>query len=111
MDILGDKMSSRSRSSKSDWRRYKKFEQENEKLRKEVSKLRKILNSTVIDELEKRVLRVERDEPALIIGCEVCGNETLNLLPIKRADGEFEIRICAACGHRHQMKRKKEKLK
>ena len=102
---------SRSRSSKNDWRRYKKFEQENEKLRKEVSKLRKILNNAVIDELEQRAQRIERDEPAVVICCDICGNDTLNSFPIKRPDGEFEIRICAACGHRHQMKKKKEILR
>lgn len=101
---------SRCRSSKNDWRRYRKFEQENEKLRKEVSKLRKILNSVIIDELEKKVQRIERNDPAIIISCEICGNETLNSLPIKRPDGDFEIRICAACGHRHQMKRIKKEI-
>jgi hypothetical protein len=100
---------SRNRSSKNDWRRYRKFEQENEKLRKEVNKLRKVINNIVIDELEKRALRVDDGEPAHLPICEICGNEDLYAVPIKRPDGEFEIRICKSCGHRHSMKKVKTK--
>ncbi len=96
---------SRSRSSKNDWRRYKKFEVENEKLRKEVSKLRRVINNMVIDQLEERVKKVEEDESPLSPVCDVCGNDDLHSVPIKRPDGEFEIRICKSCSHRSQMKK------
>jgi hypothetical protein len=96
---------SRNRSSKNDWRRYKKFEQENEKLRKEVAKLRKIINTMVIDQLEERVERVSKGERPIPHSCEVCGNEDLLPIPIKRADGDFEVRLCKSCGHRSDLKR------
>ncbi len=98
---------SRSRSSKSDWRRYRKFEQENEKLRKEVSKLRRVINTIVIDQLEERVRRIEDGDAPIILVCEICGNDDLHNVPIKRPDGEFEIRICKSCGHRHNLKKMK----
>jgi len=93
--------------SASDWRRYKKFEEENQKLRKEVTKLRKVINNMVIDQLEERARRVDDGEEAISHTCEVCGNDDLHIVPIKRADGNFEIRVCKSCGHRSQMKKSK----
>jgi hypothetical protein len=92
-------------NSKEHWRRYKKFEQENEKLRKEVSKLRKVINSMVVDQLEARAKRVENGEAPISILCEICGNGDIHEVSITRPDGEFEIRICKSCCHRHQMKK------
>ena len=98
---------SRNRSSKNDWRRYLKFELENEKLRKEVSKLRKVINNMVIDQLEKRVKRIDEGEAAILPICEVCGNEDLHTVPIKRIDGHFEIKLCKSCNHRSAMRKVK----
>lgn len=100
---------SRNRSSKSDWRRYRQFEQENEKLRKEVSKLRKVVSNMVVDQLEERVRRIEDGEAPLVPICEVCGNDNFDSVPINRPDGEWEIKICKSCNHRNQMKKVKEK--
>jgi len=41
------------KDSPEDWKRYKKLEQENEKLKREVSKLRKLVNSSCVDYLEE----------------------------------------------------------
>lgn len=95
----------RQRSSKNEWRRYKKFEQENERLRKEVSKLRKIVNNLVVDKLEERASKVDTGEARMTPTCEVCGNEDLHSVPIKRPDGEFEIKVCKSCSHRSPMKK------
>ena len=104
-------MASRSRSSKNDWKRYKKFELENEKLRKEISKLRKLVNNAVIDHLEARAKRVEEGEKAYIPVCEVCGEDKLMMVPINRSDASFEIKVCTLCGHRHPMKKIQKEIK
>ena len=101
----------RGKSSKDDWRRYKKFEQENEKLRKEVSKLRKVINNMVIDQLEERERKVEAGEEPISPICEICGNDDYHPVPINRPDGNFEIRICKSCSHRSSMKRVKDSKK
>lgn len=95
--------------SKSEWRRLKKFEQENEKLRKEVSKLRKQARDKFVDELEQRATRIDEGKPARLPMCENCGNNDIHFIDIKRPDGEFEIRICKSCEHRTEMKKKKRK--
>lgn len=102
-------MGSRNKGSKNDWRRYRKFEQENERLRKEVSKLRKVINKVVVDQLEERVRKVDNGGDPILRACDVCGNDELHSVPINRPDGSFEIRICASCGHRSQLKKKEQK--
>lgn len=99
---------SRSRSSKNDWRRYRKFEQDNEKLKKEISKLRKMVNTMVVDQLEERATRVKKGEEPIVLTCEICGNNNLRTISIKRTDGEWEIKTCVNCNHRTQMKKIKE---
>lgn len=94
--------------SQNDWKRYKKFEEENQRLRKEVTKLRKVINNMVIDQLEERARKVDAGEAPISKVCEVCGNDDLHIVPIKRADGHFEIRVCKSCSHRSQMKKSKE---
>ncbi len=94
-------------SSKSEWRRYQKFEQENEKLRKEVSKLRKQVRTSLVDKLEERSDRVREGKPAILPTCENCGNEDVEFIPIKRTDGNFEIKVCKTCQHKSKMKQKK----
>ena len=101
---------SRSRSSKNDWRRYKKFEEDNEKLRKEVSKLRRMINSVITDELEKKVQRITRGEAPIMRICDICGNEDLYMVPINRPDGQFEIKVCNSCNHRHPMRKLKNEI-
>ena len=103
--------SSRSRSSKNDWRRFRKFEQENEKLRKEISKLRKLVNSVVVDQLENKASRVKDGEKAYVPICVVCGEDKLHIVSINRPDGEFEIKVCTLCNHRHPMKKLKNESK
>ena len=103
--------SSRSRSSKNDWRRFRKFELENEKLRKEISKLRKLVNSVVVDQLENKANRVKDGEQAYIPICVICGEDKLQTLELSRSDGKFEIKVCTLCGHRHPMKKVKNEIK
>ena len=90
-----------------DWHRFNKFKEENQKLRKEVSKLRKLVKEVYSDKLEQRLRRQEEGLEPIKPLCETCGNENLSLLPIKRSDGEFEIRICNICGTRSNMKKVK----
>jgi len=70
------------KDSPEDWKRYKKLEQENEKLKREVAKLRKLVNSNCIDQLEEREERVKESrkkgievEPIEPI-CDNCGKTT-----------------------------------
>jgi hypothetical protein len=102
-------MSRAKKDSSEDWRRYKKLEQENEKLKREVSKLRKILNAVIVDNLEERATRIEEGMPAIEHICDFCGKNKLEVLRLKRADGDFEIRLCLICNHRSQMKKVKSK--
>lgn len=97
--------------SRDDWKRLSKFEQENEKLRKEVTRLRKQTKSAFIDKLEERADRVYRGQPAMLLTCENCGNNEVEVIYIERKDGNFEIRVCKSCEHRSEMKRKKQKKK
>jgi len=101
----------RNKGSKGDWRRYLKFEQENEKLRKEVTKLRKIINNLVIDQLEKREEKVNEGKPVYEKACSCCGNSDICRVPISRPDGEFEVIICYSCNHRENMRQAKNKTK
>ena len=99
---------SRNRSSKNDWRRFRKFEQENATLKKEVSKLRKLVNSlALVDQLEERAENIQQGKPPITKVCERCGNDDLTDMSIKRPDGEWEIMICKSCQHRSQMKKVK----
>lgn len=95
-------MSGRKRGNKQDeWRRYTKFKEENQKLKKEVSKLRKQLkDATQIDQLSSKLEAAPKQEV-----CPICGNSDLNTLPIKRQDGEFKLVICNSCGHRSNIKK------
>ena len=95
--------------SKSEWRRLKKFEQENEKLRKEVSKLRKQARAKFVDDLEQRSNRVKNGKPAMLPVCEQCGNDDVQFISIERKDGKFEIKVCKSCQHRSEMKLRKSK--
>lgn len=97
------------KDSPEDWQRYKKLEQENEKLKREVSKLRKLINNSVIDQLEERASRVEEGGQAVEPICDKCGKTDFHKVPLKRADGNFEIRICLICGHRGPMRKIKQK--
>lgn len=92
-------------AKKSEWRRLKLFEQENEKLRKEVSKLRKQVRSRFVDELQEKSDRVDKGQPAILPTCEMCGNHDISYIKLKRKDGEFEIRICRSCQHRSNLKK------
>lgn len=102
-------MGRRKKDCPEDWVRYKKLEQENEKLKREVSKLRKLINNVVIDHLEEKVSKVEEGKPTIEQICERCGKSDFHSVPLKRADGNFEIKICLICGTRSQMKKVKQK--
>jgi hypothetical protein len=102
------------KDSPEDWQRYKKLEQENEKLKREVSKLRKLVNSSCVDHLEERgekaekgMRTIERTEPI----CENCGKNEFKNIQFKRMDGEFEIKVCTICSYRGPLKRVKGKSK
>ena len=103
----GKRSSEGSKNERSDWHRYNKFKEENERLRKEVSKLRKIVNEVLVDRLEKKQARVDNDECANEPTCERCGNTDIKTITIPRADGKFEIVTCNSCKHRSQMKKLK----
>lgn len=105
----GRRGSGGSKDDRSDWSRYSKFKEENERLRKEVSKLRKVVQDVLVDRLEKKQNRLDNDEPAIEPTCERCGNTDLNKISIPRADGKFELITCKSCGHRSELKRVKEK--
>jgi hypothetical protein len=100
------------KDSPEDWKRYKKLEQENEKLKREVIKLRKLVNSNCIDYLEEKEKKEEKAEkrgmkvvePTESL-CENCGKDEFKKIQFKRTDGEFEIKICSVCSHRGPLKR------
>ncbi len=103
------------KDSPEDWKRYKKLEQENEKLKREVTKLRKLVNSNCIDQLEEREEKVKESrsrgieiEPIEPI-CENCGKTEFKKIQFKRLDGEFEIKVCAVCSYRGNLKKLKVK--
>lgn len=91
------------------WHRYEKFKEENQKLRKEVAKLRKLVREMYSDRLQDKLKRQEEGLEPIKPLCETCGNENLSEVPIKRADGEFYIKVCNHCGTRSDMKKKKDK--
>lgn len=96
------------KEKKDDWVRYNKFRDENTKLKKEVTKLRKLVKENYIDDLqEKQDRKDEGLEPRKPI-CEVCGNDNLTALDIPRADGMFTMNLCNSCGHRSTLKKKKD---
>ena len=102
------------KDSPEDWKRYKKLEQENEKLKREVSKLRKLVNSSCIDYLEEKEEKAEKGmktvtpiEPI----CDNCGKNEFKNIQFKRMDGEFEIKVCTICSHRGPLKRVRGKQK
>ena len=95
------------RNSEEHWRRYEKFKEENQKLRKEVTKLRKLVKEMYSDRLQEKLKRQEDGLDPVKPLCEVCGNDDLAEVDIKRADGDFYIRVCNTCGTRSDMKKKK----
>lgn len=100
-------MAGRRRSGKADeWKKLKDAQDENAKLKKEVTKLRRLANANVVDTLQEKSKRLERGEPAIIREpvCERCGNPTIDVIPIKRADGKFKIEVCRSCHHRTNLK-------
>lgn len=99
------KRGSGNKDDRADWHRYNKFKEENEKLRKEVAKLRKIINEVLVDRLEKKQARVDIDEPANEPCCERCGNTDIKTISIPRPDGKFEIITCKSCKHRSDLRR------
>lgn len=102
-------MSKTRNRSKDQWIRYKKFEEENKRLKKEVSKLRKLVNNAVVDHLEERKQRVKEGKPIVDPACESCGNQDLKQIQVNRADGIFSMYVCNCCSHRSELKKVKEK--
>ena len=101
----------RRKDNADDWRRFNKFKEENEKLRKEVSKLRKMVQEAFIDKLEKRQNKLDNNEATIEIQhlCEQCGNDDIKTITLPRADGKFELIVCKSCGHRSELKKLKSK--
>lgn len=94
---------SRKRKDKDEWRRLHKFQEENTKLRKEVSKLRKLVKEAYSDRLEERLRKQEEGlEPKKPL-CEICGNDDMSEININRQDGKFKIKICNCCDYRSDM--------
>lgn len=99
------------KNSKEDWVKFNKFRDENTKLKKEVTKLRKLVKDAFTDELDVKVKRQEQGlEPRKPV-CEICGNDNLTVLDINRADGAFTLNLCNSCGNRSGLKKKKETKK
>jgi hypothetical protein len=96
------------KDSKEDWQRFDKFKTENEQLRKEVTKLRKLVKETCIDSLNEKLKRQEKGLDPVKPLCEVCGNDDLHNVDVLRADGAFFFVICNNCGNRSSIKKKKE---
>ncbi len=91
-----------------DWRRFQKFQEENTQLKKEVTKLRKLVKEACIDSLSERLKRQEQGlEPRKPL-CETCGNDDITPIDVFRADGTFVFNLCNNCGSRSPIKRKKE---
>lgn len=98
----------RKRRNEDDWRRFNKFKEENQKLRKEVAKLRKLVKDAYSDQLQEKLRRQDEGlEPRKPL-CEICGNDDLTDVPINRPDGKFNITVCNNCGNRSDMKKVKE---
>jgi hypothetical protein len=103
-------MARKKKDNPDDWRRFNKFKSENEKLRKEVTKWRKLAQESSLDKLEARQRRTEKGEDAFEkeILCEQCGNPDVKTITIPRADGKFELVMCKSCGFRSELKKIKE---
>lgn len=99
------------KEKKDDWVRFKKFQDENSRLKKEVTKLRKLAKETLIDGLQEKQNRKDEGlEPRKSL-CEVCGNDNITFMDITRPDGTFTLYLCKSCGHRSAMKKKKDEAK
>lgn len=96
------------KENKDDWERFDKFKNENEQLRKEVSKLRKLVKDTCIDSLNEKLKRQKDGLDAIKPLCQTCGNDDLAEIDIHRADGTFMFYLCNNCGSRSSVKKKKE---
>lgn len=96
------------KEKKDDWVRFKKFQDENAKLKKEVTKLRKLVKESIVDTLDEKQKRQDEGLEARKPLCEVCGNDNLTEINVPRADGNFSFNLCNSCGHRSVMKRKKD---
>lgn len=92
------------RRTEEDWRRYSKFKEDNQKLKKEVTKLRKLVEKLSQNPLEDKLKQTTETESTKLT-CDICGNSNLDIVPIDRKDGKFELRICKSCGHRSDMKK------
>ena len=101
----------RKKDLNNEWKHLKKFELENEKLRKEIARLRKQAQTAFVDRSEERATRLPDEVIPVRHVCENCGNDEVSIIPLKRSDGEFEIRICKLCQFKSEMKRKKSKKK
>jgi len=96
------------KDNKEDWERFDKFKTENEQLRKEVTKLRRLVKESCTDSLSERLKRQEQGlEPRKPL-CETCGNDDITPIDVFRADGTFVFNLCNNCGSRSPIKRKKE---
>ena len=97
----------RKKNNEDDWRRFNKFKEDNQRLKKEVTKLRKLVKEVCFDKLEERLKRQEDGLDPIESLCETCGGDDLTNVPINRPDGGFEIKMCNNCGTRSSMKRVK----
>lgn len=96
------------KESKEDWVKFNNFRDENVRLKKEVTKLRKLVKDSLIDNLQDKKDRVDQGlEPRKQL-CDVCGNDNLTNMEVPRSDGVFAFYVCNSCGNRSAMKRKKE---
>ena len=96
------------KTSEDDWKRFDHFKAENEQLRKEVTKLRKIVKDTCVDSLSEKLKRQEKGLDPIKPLCECCGNDNLQNVDILRPDGAFSFSVCNSCGTRSQIKKKRE---
>jgi hypothetical protein len=104
-------MSKTRNRSKDQWIRYKKLEEENKRLKKEVSKLRKLVSNLFVDHLEERSQRLKEGKPTIDTLCESCGNQDLKHIQLNRVDGLFNMYVCNSCTHRSEIKKVKETQK
>lgn len=108
-------MANKDRGDKDDDLRRLKLE--NQKLRRQVSALRKQLSRASTDENNKELLEAQdRQDQEFEVEvakkklfdkwkCKVCGKDSLRVVMFGRPDGDFYFRRCPTCNNKTRMKR------
>lgn len=95
-----------------------RFKEENKKLKRQITQLRKIINKLDVERLEtvKNILIEEEINQKTINRveekwkCFVCQKGTLKMFTINRLDGLHYYRICNICANRTKLKKWKPNI-